>query len=282
MRTFDLHQHLWPAPLISSLSAREEPPFLRGTRLETSEGPCEVELADHDPEKRIALLDRDGIDTAVLSLAPSMGIEDEASLDAYHEGISEVVAASGGRFEALAAGRSVEGFVGATVAGRRLVDDLDRLHPLLEDLQRSGRFLFVHPGPGSAALGLPRWWQAVVDYTAEMQAAYAAWLAAGAARYPDLRVLFAILAGGAPIQVERLRSRGVDVPGDLHRNVFFDTASYGRRALELCLATFGSDRLVYGSDTPVIDGRETLRELTELGGTVREAVCRENPRVLLN
>ena len=33
-------------------------------------------------------------------------------------------------------------------------------------------------------------------------------------------------------------------------NIYFDTASYGRRSLEFCLATFGVTRLVYGSDAP--------------------------------
>ena len=36
-------------------------------------------------------------------------------------------------------------------------------------------------------------------------------------RWPDVTVVFAILAGGAPIQLERLSSRGVDVRSSLHR-----------------------------------------------------------------
>ena len=53
-----------------------------------------------------------------------------------------------------------------------------------------------------------------------------------------------------PIQLERLASRGVDVRSSLHRNVFFDTASYGRRALELCIETFGVEQLVFGTRRP--------------------------------
>jgi predicted TIM-barrel fold metal-dependent hydrolase len=279
--TFDLHQHLWPEPLISALSARTRPPRLRGTTLETSEGTWAVELDDHDPQARIALLDRDGIDTAVLSLPPTLEIEDEELLGAYDSGIREVVAASSGRFAALAAGETLEGFAGATVAGRRLVEGLNDLGPLLDGLRRHGRFLFVHPGPGRPTPGRAAWWAPIVEYTAEMQAAYAAWIAEGASRYPDLRVVFAILAGGAPIQLERLRSRGVEVPSSLHANVFFDVSSYGRRALELCLATVGADRLVYGSDMPVIDSKGTLEGLAALGDEVRDAVCSENPGRLL-
>ncbi len=152
---------------------------------------------------------------------------------------------------------------------------------LLAELERRGSVLFVHPGPGRPPADMPVWWAPVVDYTAEMQAAYAAWLARGAERYPSLRVIFAILAGGGPFQLERLRSRGVDVRSTLHPTVFFDTASYGRRALELCLATYGVGQLVYGSDIPVIDSHRTLQALLEFGDAVTDAVCRENPQRLL-
>jgi predicted TIM-barrel fold metal-dependent hydrolase len=115
-----------------------------------------------------------------------------------------------------------------------------------------------------------------------MQAAYALWLAEGAERWPRLRVVFAILGGGSPIQLERLRSRGVGIRDTLYPNVFFDTSSYGTRALELCLATFGVDCLVYGSDTPVIDSRPTLDAVRSFGDAVEDALCRQNPARLLS
>jgi predicted TIM-barrel fold metal-dependent hydrolase len=279
MRTYDLHQHLWPEPLISALSARIELPRLRGTTLETVEGPFEIDLAAQEPSARLGLLERDGIDTAVISLAPSLGIEDEGLIDAYHDGMREIVARADGRIAALADRASLEGFVGATVAGRRIVEGLDELAPLLESLQRDGRYLFVHPGPGEPSRGRPGWWAAIVDYTTELQAAHASWLASGVDRYPELRVVFAILAGGAPFQLERLRSRGVELHAS--PNVFFDTASYGQRALELCLATVGEAQLVYGSDIPVIDGQETLRALSGFENAVRDAVCSKNPERIL-
>ena len=113
-----------------------------------------------------------------------------------------------------------------------------------------------------------------------MQAAYAAWLAA-VRRWPELRVVFAILAGGAPFQLERLASRGVDTRGALHPNVYLDTASYGERALELTLSTYGVGQLVYGSDFPVIDSEPTLRSIRDFGQAVTDAVCRDNPARLL-
>jgi predicted TIM-barrel fold metal-dependent hydrolase len=113
-----------------------------------------------------------------------------------------------------------------------------------------------------------------------MQAAYLVWVTRDAALHPTLPVVFAILAGGGPIQLERLRSRGVDVEPKARANVFLDTASYGGRALELCLAS-GAGRLVFGSDSPVLDPGPGLQALAELGDAVVESVCSENPARLL-
>ena len=283
MTRYDVHQHLWPESFISALSRRGERPRLRGRSLELAdEGDFEIDLGDHRLETRLAVLERDGIDVAVVSLQPTLGADDVPELvEAYHVGIRELVSASGGRLLALAAGECLDGFAGVSISARALVEDADRLPPLLRELEVRNRFLFVHPGPGHKRAGAPPWWTSVVDYTAEMQAAYAAWLAHGAEAYPALRVVFAILAGGAPFQLERLRSRGVDARAALYPNVYFDTASYGRRALELCLATYGVRQLVYGSDVPVIDSRPTLRALAEFGDAVSETVRRENPSLLL-
>ena len=114
-----------------------------------------------------------------------------------------------------------------------------------------------------------------------MQRAYFAWLAGGQGRWPDVDIVFAILAGGAPIQLERLASRGVDVRSVLYPNVFFDTSSYGRRALEVCVETFGVEQLVHGSDAPVIDPLPTLRAIRDFGPSVEKLVTVDNPNRLL-
>jgi 6-methylsalicylate decarboxylase len=116
----------------------------------------------------------------------------------------------------------------------------------------------------------------VVDYTAQMQAAYVAWLAEGASVHPKLPVVFAILAGGGPVQVERLRVRG-GLLGALPASMYLETSSFGRKALELCLATHGRAQVLYGSDSPLVDPQATLRALAELGDAVADAVRVENP-----
>ncbi|MBA3244384.1 MAG: amidohydrolase family protein [Actinobacteria bacterium] len=275
MPAYDVHQHLWPEALIEALRARSERPRLRGNTLELASGDWEIDLTAHALEARLALLDRDELDVAVISCAPTLE-PDEDLIDAYHEGILELVAAAGGRLQALSCGTVREGFVGACVGAEALAD-LAELMPLLSELERRGSVLFVHPGPAEAPYGAPAWWPAVVGYTAQMQAAYAAWLAQGAGAWPKLNVVFAILAGGAPFQLERLASRGVDSRSVLEANIYLDTASYGDRALELSLATYGVGRLLYGSDLPVIDSEATLRSVRGFGQAVADAVCRDNP-----
>src|SRR5262249_46537084 len=155
------------------------------------------------------------------------------------------------------------GFAGVAVRAAAL-HDLDALAPVADALARDGGFLFVHPGP-VAVPGRPAWWAAVVEYTAQQAAAWAAWLAAGVERWPGLPVVFAILAGGGPIQLERMAARGYDPAGALAANVYFDTASYGPRALELAVASGLRTRIVHGSDAPVISPAATLAAVEGLG-----------------
>jgi predicted TIM-barrel fold metal-dependent hydrolase len=275
MASFDVHQHLWPPQLVEALRRRRTPPRLHGDALELEEGRFPADLQVHRLDDRLKLLERDGIETAIVSLQPTLDLDAAPELaDAYHEGVLELVAASDGRLRAFAAAACLNGFAGACIPARRLVAGLGAL---ADELAHAGQTLFVHPGPSPPApAGAPPWWTPVVDYTNQMQAAYAAWLAEGVTRHPALPVVFAILGGGAPFQLERLRSRS-GRPWPVPPTVFLETSSYGRRALQLSLEAHGRTQLLYGSDVPVADSRPTLAALDELGEEVRRAVLVDNP-----
>jgi 6-methylsalicylate decarboxylase len=278
--SFDVHQHLWPDELVAALANRREIPRLRGSMLELAEGRFEVDLSVHRLDRRLEQLDRDGVDVAIVSFPPTMGWESARELAvAFHEGIERLVEESRGRLRAFACGECRAGYAGACISGRRLIAGVDGLASELAD---AGQALFVHPGPPEAApAGAPPWWTAVVDYTAQMQAAFAWWIAQEPAAAPGAPVVFAILGGGAPFQLERLRGRGgPDATNLLDSNVFLDTASYGHRALELCISMFGVQPLLYGSDVPVVDSRPTLQALTGFGDAVKNLVMTENPTAL--
>jgi hypothetical protein len=283
----DIHEHLWPPSFFAALSARSEPPRLRGHALELAGAPVwELDVESHGLDARLALMDLSGLDRAVVSLQPTLGIgdlaEDEARalVDTWETGILELARAAGGRIIPLAAREPADGFAGLCVAGAELLD-LDALAPRLDALTETGGFLFVHPGAAVTPPGAPPWWTAIVDYTAEMQAAYIAWLAAGAARWPELDVVFAILAGGAPIQLERMAARGVEERSAMLPHIWFDTATYGRRALDLAMSTFGVEPMLFGSDLPVVDPASALDVLRSFGEAVTDAVLSANPAGLL-
>ena len=296
--TIDLHQHLWPPALLQALSARREPPRL--TRHRTGwtlrapgEAEAPIDLRDHDPVRRAELVNADGLDLALIAPSTPIGIESlapaevEPLLEAYHEG----VAALPQEFGAWAAvsltapdpraleRRLQDGFVGACVPAGALTSPsgYERLGPVLETLERRGRPLFIHPGPphGSAVAGAPSWWSALTDYVASMQAAWHAMAVWGRRAHPDLRVCFAMLAGLAPLQGERLAARGGATSSD--PGMFLETSSYGTRAIDAVIREVGADRLVYGSDRPVIPATEPA-----LGDAVRSALRTRNPQLLLS
>jgi len=89
-----------------------------------------------------------------------------------------------------------------------------------------------------------------------MQAAWLAFASAGRAQHPQLRVVFAMLAGMAPLQAERLLSRGGPAVSRADALVFYDTSSYGPSAVGALADVVGSAQLLYGSDRPVVDPAE--------------------------
>ena len=287
MATHDIHQHLWPERFVAALRARTRPPLLTGDELVTTEGRSRIDLAAHAPESRLRALDRDEIDVAVLSLQPTLGLEALGAAErddleeTWVEEMRRVVAASGGRFLALAPSRARTGFAGISLGASSLLD-LDRLGSVLDAAAANGCFVFAHPEVAEAAVGTtPSWWGWAVDYPAQMQAAYLSWLDSGRERWPTLQIVFAILAGGAPFQLERLAHEGIAVRSSLDPNTFFDVATYGRRAIELVIETFGVGQLVYGSDTPVVDTQPTLRAVRGFGDSVAQILQVDTPGALL-
>ena len=96
---------------------------------------------------------------------------------------------------------------------------------------------------------MPGWWPALTHYVAGMQTAWHAFAVWGRPAHPRLRVCFAMLAGLAPLQRERLVARGGLAASDA--DVFLEVSSYGARAVDAMLREVGVDRLVHGSDRPV-------------------------------
>jgi 6-methylsalicylate decarboxylase len=270
----DAHQHVWTELLVAALARRTSAPrVLRsdgGWWLEVSgEAPSLLPAAPDDAEARSALVREDGVERALVAPSTALGIAslapDETRIlaGAYDEGVRRLPDTFGSwaaDVEALQA----RGHVGLCLPADALGTPaaLDGLGPVLETLERLDLPLFVHP-VAHATADAPAWWPALTGYVASLHAAWHAWVAVGRAAHPRLRVLFAALAGLAPLHAERLAARGGPVDAVHDPLIFYDTSSYGPAALAAMRAVVGPDALVHGSDRPYAEPPpSTEREAT--------------------
>jgi 6-methylsalicylate decarboxylase len=291
----DIHQHLWPEPLLRALADRcEAPRLVRGgdgwVLRVLGEPEAPADLGAHDPGRRAALAAADGVGRVLIAPSAPLGIEAlpageaEPLLAAYHEGVAALPEPFGAWAavgldapDAAALDRLLEdGFAGACVSADALAGPAgyERLGPVLEVLERRDAPLFVHPGPAAAPVGAPPWWGALTGYVAAMQTAWHAFAVWGRPAHRRLRVCFAMLAGLAPLHRERLLARGSRARVDA--DVFLDVSSYGDRAVDAVVREIGVDQLVHGSDRPVVEPRAL-----SLGAAVRAALRERNPQRLL-
>jgi predicted TIM-barrel fold metal-dependent hydrolase len=281
----DIHQHIWTTPLLDALARRDCHPFIRRddglcVLHLAGEPPCVIDVAAESIASRTRLHEVDGVELAAIALSSPVGIEvlapDQAHelIDAHLDGVLEL----GDQFVAWGPigirqpdpaevdAVLARGCVGISLPSAALadLDALEAIGPALERVQELDVPVFVHPGgfaPRQPLLSDPLWWTALTSYVSDMQAAWLTFVTHGRRELPQLRVVFGMLAGGAPLQTERLTARGgpaFDLQDPL---TFYDTSSYGPMMIEAMAAWLGPDRLVYGSDRPVIEpvrsGRET-------------------------
>lgn len=294
----DCHQHVWPRALVEELRGRSRAPRLVGWTLHLDgESPFEVDPLDHDLSRRRALDVDDGVDLALLSLSSPLGIEalppDEAAplLGAWHRLADDLdgedghgIWAAAGLVEpdldGLAATLRHPRVHGLQVPASAMVTPaaLAALAPVLAVVEEADLPVLVHPGPATVEHGphLPGWWPALTSYTAQLSAAWFAWHHGGRSLLPRLRIAFVGLAGLAPLHHERLVQRGGRF-GAVDRSVYYETSSYGTRAIDAVTRVVGVDPLVHGSDRPY-----ALPTDPDLGGAFGKALFVDNPANLMH
>jgi 6-methylsalicylate decarboxylase len=276
----DVHQHIWTAPLVEALEARSDLPFVRRSNGLTvlhsaGEHPYVIDLDSELPSRRASLLRADRLDLAVVAISSPIGIEAldrAAALDLIDSHLTGVEALPQG-FAAWGplAVRGPEpddvdrlldrGCIGVSLPAGAVagVSAMTAVAGVLRRIERLDASLFVHPGhaatipPADVSWEEPLWWRALTDYVAQMQAAWLTFATVGRREFPRLRVVFAMLAGGAPLLTERLAARGGPGVALDDPLTFYDTSSYGPAAIAATAARVGPDQLLYGSDRPVVD-----------------------------
>jgi hypothetical protein len=278
----DVHQHLWSEPLLDELARRHELPFVRQENGLTvlylvGERPYVIDKAAEASARRSELVERDGLDRALICLSSPIGIERlaraqaEPLIDAYHDG-ALTLGNPFGAWAAIALDRPEpadidralrRGCVGLSLPADAIgeIESLHAMQPLLDRLEQLDAPLFIHPGAGreqhrQPSLSGPLWWPALTSYVSQLQRAWLAFNAVGRAAHPRLRVIFSMLAGLAPLHGERLRARGGRLDQDPDPLVFYETSSYGPVAIRALAGIVGPQQILYGSDRPVVEPGE--------------------------
>lgn len=294
--TVDVHQHLWPPAFLDELRRRCRPPMLRGWTLYVEgEAPYDVDPATHDVALRAEQELAAGRRLVLLSMSAPLGIEGlpevERSLllDAWHDSVLGLPAPFGAWASVPDRGAELDhvtaavkdGFVGLQVGAHLMSDPwaLEHLAPILARCEELDVPVLVHPGPVPRTAHAPSWWPAVHQYVSQLQAAWWSWAAVGRSLLPGLRVCFAAGAGLAPLQHERYVARG---GGRLRVDpqVYVDTSSYGRQAVDHLTRALGIDPLVLGSDRPYAQPVDPLLR-ADLGDAAHHAIAVTNPKRLL-
>lgn len=290
MRVIDVHNHFYPEPFLSGIEERSRAASLSvgadgERRIHYSGDYSVIDEAHTNPAKRIADMDRAGVDMQVLSLTvPGVhGEEPERGIELArltNDGLADVCRDHPDRFRAFAtlptqspeaAARELEravrdlGLVGAMIFSNLNGYPLDdeRFFPIYEAAEALGAALLVHPiaPPSIDNLTDDMRLVAVLGFPIEMTVASTRLILTGTLdRFPNLTFIMGQLAGALPMLAERV-GRGMEIYPELMgrlehpldhylRRFYYDTVPYGRIGTPLTYEIAGPDRILVASDHP--------------------------------
>lgn len=250
----------------------------------------------------------------------SLPVEESAPLvRMFNEALCDLCRRHPGRFIGLAAlpmadielaaeelRRSVQtlGLVGAILPINffTTLSDAQKLAPLFDIAEQSGLHFFIHPGwrpdevpsPDNQRKPSSRWKGAMPMGVLELQtqitrAAITLLYSDFLGSYPHVSIHVANLGGTYPFLVERMdqisKIRFPDeavLSAQAHR-IYVDCASFGPRAVEMAVAAFGSDNILFGSDTPTFKIDSSLNAIRNANITDddRSRILSQNAEMLL-
>jgi predicted TIM-barrel fold metal-dependent hydrolase len=162
----------------------------------------------------------------------------------------------------------------------------ERFEPLFKEMNERKAVLFLHPAVTGLASPMLNDWNLKAAAGPLMEDAVIAMqlIVRGLpVRYPDIRIIVPHLGGGLALMLERLDNQlPIFVPGlqgrpsEMARSFWYDTVSHGSKpALKAAAEAFGADRIVPGSDFPVLLAFEpyarTFGYVEEAGLSKRDA-----------
>lgn len=306
----DVHAHVAvPAYLVLLAQSGVRPSGYAGSRHTPTSGGAGGDGAAAIAA-RIAMMDRAGVRKQILSasLAPYLADEAKAVQAArlLNERLAALAAAMPHRFGALAClplphvdaalsamrhGMDQLGLVGVTMQASCLGTSVadERFQPLFAEMNRRRATLFIHPAVNGLRSPLITDWgiDTALGPLLEDVAIAVQLMAAGIPiRYPDVRIVIPHLGGGLATMLDRLDNqlplavpRLAERPSEMARRFWYDSVSHGSlTALDAAIAAFGADRIVPGSDFPVLLSIETYERTINY---VRGARCPGAARQIL-
>ncbi len=304
----DMHAHWRPAELIDALRTRtKEPRILRnqdGVEVVKSRiGEEPVSKAFDDVEFHLARMDRQGVNTSVLSLLgafcwiESQPVEVSLPLCRMVNDALSGLCQKYERFNAFAAlplvdmsiaaaeferALALPGVVGAQVPGNGFLTkkDAEDMRPLLEVANRHRAIVFIHhgPRPGDAFPKVAgdtdnaRRRNGTLDMQASLSSVMVTLcLTDYLAPYTDATVLVHNLGGNIPYEIERMDHRSLldtaeeELPSSRFRRakVYVDCNSFGPGAIEAAVRLYGAERIVCGTDGTEFGCEWTSKALAE-------------------
>lgn len=165
------------------------------------------------------------------------------------------------------------GMVGVTMqtscGGVSIADE--RFWPLFAEMDRRGATLFLHPAVGGLSSPLVNDWNlaaAAGPLLEDTVVALHLMVKGIPTRFPSIKIIVPHLGGGLSTMLERLDNQLKqsildlpEAPSVTAKRFWYDTVSHGSVvAMEAAVASFGADRLLPGSDFPVLLGFESYGE----------------------
>lgn len=289
----DMHFHWGPKGFADALRRRTaKPRIFRGEDgaeyFESGFGANKLPADFDSVEARLAEMDKNGVEHAVLSMSPVTGIEalplqDSLTLArAYNDAASEVCAAHPNRFSAFAIlpvgnmsaavteferAMDLLGIIGAVLPGDGFLSEkrAQRFAPLMEVANKRHAVFLVHYGklPDDPEAPKPD----VTDNnrnrfgTLDMQARLSSNMVTFCMTeflkpYPNVTVMSHNLGGNIPFEIDRMDHRtlcdtpGVELPSKRIKAapIMVDCNSLSGRAIELAVQVYGAEKIVFGSD----------------------------------
>ena len=245
-----------------------------------------------DIEQRIADMDQSGIDMQVLSVSTPQvyflsGDEVVELARRCNDYLASVVESYPNRFRALASipltANSVDdavrelarcvtelgmpGFIiGGTIDGTPIDDE--RFDPFYEEANRLGATMFIHPRVPAGVEAMdqsaltPR-----VGFMLDTTLAVSRLIFSNFfGRFLGINVIVAHLGGALPFLAGRLDAgyrkypelQGTTrAPGDVLRDIYFDSVAFHEPAIRCAIDTVGVERILFGTDYPHLSGNMT-------------------------